>query len=105
MPFFTIGSTDSYDKALALARQDDRTVEKTGRDSDAADSDYPGGWVWQDIDEARAKAKALEEKLGYSFSVYELRLFGSWDQCVYLGEDGEHHLEKDAVVTRKVENR
>jgi hypothetical protein len=95
MQAFTIGSTKSYDRALAEAAKTGKPVMKLGKGSDPDDPGYEGGWVFQ------LEAEAVLEYIGQDradYSVYELDLPGSWEDCTYKGIDGLHHLTVDARI-------
>lgn len=87
---YTIGAIRSYEEALR-----EGPVRKLGRSSE-----YEGGWVWQELDEA--KVVALDADLGFVAGVFELTLTGEWDRATFLGKDGIHHIVEDAVIVRRV---
>ena len=92
---FTIGRTSCYDRSLPATKLGHRP-------------DYPGGWVWQTADEAKAFLRDdLQRQVpGWdpaTFSVYVLELPTSWWADVGgIGPDGVHHLLNDARVVGKV---
>jgi hypothetical protein len=87
---YTIGAIRSYEEALAGG-----PVRKLGRSSE-----YEGGWVWQELDDA--KAVALRTDLGFVAGVYELELPGEWSTTTFPGGDGVHHISEDSVIVRRV---
>jgi len=99
---YTVGHTKSYDQYLV---ESSKPPIKLGRSVD-----YPGGWVWKTVDDARAflARPDLEEIYSYmdgrKFSVYELELPTGWDIDVTSVPDqnGVHHLIPDAIILRKV---
>jgi hypothetical protein len=101
---YTIGNESNYDKTLAESKASGRPMRKTGKGDQGRDADYPGGWVFDDLDRAVAATLDAPMLLGSSavFAVYELELPGTWDECTYT-YDGARHLLVDAEVRRKVE--
>lgn len=98
---YTVGHTQSYDLYLSKASN----PLKKGRYDD-----YPGGWIWRTVEEARKflARNDLEELYqdmdSRKFSVYELELPTSWEVDVTSVPDqnGIHHLIPDAIILRKV---
>jgi hypothetical protein len=104
MTIYTIGNEANYDKTLAESKASGRPMRKTGKGDQGRDAEYPGGWVFDDLDRAVAATLDAPMLLGSSavFAVYELELPGTWDECTYV-HDGARHLLVDAEVRRKVE--
>lgn len=98
---YTVGHTSSYDQYLI---ESSKPMKLGKRD------DYPGGWIWHTVEEARAflERNDLEELYQdmdrRKFSVYELELPTSWEIDVTRDPDqhGVHHLIPDAQILRKI---
>lgn len=106
MKAWTIGATRSYDKALEVAEREGTPVKKIGKSDEPEmpeyPNGYPGGWVWNNLDLAKVAAYEASVQAGYDFSVYEIEADGdTWEVVAYKGDDGEHHLLKDALVVGK----
>jgi hypothetical protein len=50
MTAYTIGNEANYDKTLAEAKASGRPMRKTGKGDQGRDAEYPGGWVFDDIE-------------------------------------------------------
>ena len=84
MTVYTIGTSTSYDPALA---QTEGTVWK-----------HAGGWLWQTVAEASKNLYRIEDG-----AVYEMELSGSWQESTELdGSAGIYVLLIPARVIRRV---
>jgi hypothetical protein len=68
---FTIGSQESYDRALHEATNLGRQLFKLGQTAD-----YPGGYAFRTVSDA--ERRIAEAYPGRGFAVYELD--GDWDE-------------------------
>lgn len=115
---YTIGRMSSYDASLADANAGllDHPVMKIGRDhknysflEEAANSLYPGGWVFRNVKDACGfmLTPAFTHWFGdtdealMSFAVYELELPTSWEVDTYT-IDGVRCLINDARIVKNV---
>lgn len=102
MRAWTIGEEQAYDDAIDKSWETGVPITKTGKGGDPDDPDYEGGWVWDNLENAKIAAHEQSAEAGYKFAVYELDTDGkTWEQFAFQGRDGEHHLSADAVIVGK----
>jgi len=100
---FTIGHTESYNKALA---EDPDHCFKLGETED-----YQGGWIWKTAKEAAAFIFSKEflavdwgdglPRDPKKFSVYKVYLVNGWDDVTPVpGQDGIYHLKVDSKFSK-----
>ena len=96
---FTVGHTDSYNKALL---DDPEKCFKLG-----VTKDYQGGWIWKTAKEAEAFIFSKEflsvdwgdgkSRDPQKFSVYKVLLVNGWDDVnAVVGKDNTYHLLVDS---------
>ena len=95
---WTVGNTNSYDRALAEAASGGDPVRKVGRNDPDLTEPYGGGCVFRTPEAAQAFIDAH----GHPYSVYGLKLPNGWGQDVdeaREAEEGFCSLLNAAVIT------
>lgn len=100
---YTIGNTESYNKALA--EEPDKCF-KLGESKE-----YQGGWIWKTAKEATAFIYSQDflnvdwgdgqRRDPQKFSVYKVFLANGWDDVTPVpGKDGIYHLKIDSKFSK-----
>ena len=100
---FTIGHTDSYNKALTDHPDDCFKLGET--------KDYQGGWIWKTAKEAASFIYSQgfldvdwgdgQKRDPKKFSVYKVMLANGWNDVTPVpGKDGIFHLKIDSKFSK-----
>lgn len=113
---YTIGTTAVYDECLADSAATGKPLLKNGRLNEAGEPNigqegyaYGGGIAWLTAEAALAYLAAPEWREQFPdddpdrYSVYRLSLVDDWSSVVREGEDGQHYLERTAIIMGKYE--